>query len=241
MGIARLVLSTAALGLAISVAQPSPAQPGRGKLRPLPGAPDYPAGEARPYPGDPGPGGAIGRPGQPPGKGAVAADRKRIAELRKKRAAGTLTDEEKAEYENIRERMGPPRKQRRERLAELEKKKSEGKLTDEEKAELERIEQIRTQHEALKQKHAERKQSRAKRRLAAKRKALTEFPGLRGGDQAALAEYGKHGQRMAQLERAREVAEAEGRNDLVTRIDKLIAKEQQRHQKWVANHAGGTP
>jgi uncharacterized protein YnzC (UPF0291/DUF896 family) len=241
MGIARLVVSIAALGLAVSVAQPSLAQPGRGKLRPLPGAPDYPGGKTRPYPGDPGPGGAVGQPGQPPGKGPSAANFKRIGELRQKKAAGTLTDEEKAEYENIRQRLGPPRRHRQARLAELEKKKSDGKLTDEEKKELERIEQIRERHEALKQKHAERKQSRAKRRLAAKRKALTESPALRGSDQAALAEYGKHGQRMAMLERAREVAEAEGRDDLVTRIDKLIAKEQQRHQKWVANHAGGTP
>ena len=242
MAIARLMISTAALGLALSVAQPSLAQPGGGKMRPYPGAPGGPAGKMRPYPGATGgPGKKMGGPGQPPGVGDPAERRKRFVELRHRKTVGKLTDEEKAELKKMWKGMGPRRKWRGERLAELEKKESDRKLTADEKQELERIRQVRKRHEALKQKWEERRTSRAKRRRAAKRKALMEFPRLRADDRMALAEYGKHGQRMAMLERARQVAEAEGRDDLVARIDKLIAKEQQRHQKWVAKHAGGTP
>ena len=136
-------------------------------------------------------------------------------------------------------RKGHRREQRRARHAELKQKESDGKLSDGEEQELGKIERVRKRHRALKGKHAKRGKSRIKRRRAARRKALAEFPGLLKNN-SALAEYGKHGQRMAQLERAREVAEAEGLDDLVKRIDKLMAREKERHQKWVAKHKGGT-
>jgi hypothetical protein len=255
MSIARLMVMAGALGLAISVAQQSEAQ--GGKRRPYPGAPGGPGADRRPYPGGPdgpggkqgpgkqGPGKHKGRPGHagpPVGSAAPGAHGRRVAELKQKEADGTLTDEEKAELEQLKQRRqgkAARRAQRRARLAELKQKQADGKLTDEEKKELEKIQQVQQRHQELMRKRGAKAKSRIVRRRAAKRKALKECPRLRNKDQAALAEYGKHGQRMAKLERAREVAQAEGRNELVARIDKLIAKEKERHQSWVAKHAGG--
>ena len=68
-----------------------------------------------------------------------------------------------------------------------------------------------------------------------KKQALTTFPGV-DKNPKARAEFAKHGKRSAMLDRAREVAEAGGRDELVARIDKLLAKEQARHVAWVERH-----
>jgi uncharacterized protein YnzC (UPF0291/DUF896 family) len=182
-------------------------------------------------------------PGKKGGPDEAGPPGKRVAELKQKEKAGTLTEEEKAELGQMKQRrMGKMKRRaaRKARLAELEEKQKAGKLTDEEKAELEKLEKIKKRHAALKGKFAKRAKDRAKRRRAAKRKAMQEFPGLVKNEQARAA-FGKHGMRMARLERAREVAEAEGLDELVARIDKLMEKEKQRHEKWVAKHKAAAP
>ena len=250
MTIVRFLLSTAVLGLAVSVVQPSDAQPGGGKRRPLPGAPG--PGARRALPGDPGPG-ARGPMG-PKGARGDKADKgdkgkkdltpeerkeqvKRMVELKKKQKAGTLTPTEEEELAQMKQRRRGkgPRAKRAARIAELAKKKADGKLTDEETQELAKLEKINERHKKLKKKAADRAKDRMQRRRAAKRMALGHFRHI-DKDQAALAAFGKHGMRMAKLERAREVAEAEGRDDLIKRIDQLLEKEKARHQKWVEKH-----
>jgi hypothetical protein len=160
---------------------------------------------------------------------------KRVAELEEKEKAGTLTEPEKAELERMkqhRQQAKERRGARQARLAELEEKKKAGKLTDEEKAELDKITKIRARYEELQKKHAERRKDRDERRRAAKRAILKDHPKLAKSFEAR-AEFGKHARRMAKLERAREVAETEGREDLVKRVDELISKEKARHQKWL--------
>jgi uncharacterized protein YnzC (UPF0291/DUF896 family) len=163
---------------------------------------------------------------------------KRIAALEEKEKAGMLTDQEKAQLQSLRQRRAHHMKlgeARWARIAELQAKKSSGTLSDGEKAELEKIEKIRQRHAALSQKHAERLKDWAERKRAAKRKAVAAVPGI-ANNAAVRAEFAKHGRRMARLERAREVAEAEGREDFVARVDKLIEKEKARHDRWIAKH-----
>jgi len=252
----RFLLSTAVLGLAVSVVQPSDAQPGGGKRRPLPGAPG--PGAERPLPGDPGrgargpmgPKGAAGDKGDQGDKGDKGdkgkkdltpeerkEQAKRMVELKKKQQAGTLTPSEEEELAQMKQRRRGKghRAERAARLAELEKKKADGKLTDEETQELAKLQKINERHKQLKEKIAERKKDRAERRRASKRVALGQFRNI-GKDQEALAEYGKHGQRLARLERAKEVAQAEGNDELVKRIDQLLQKEKARHEQWVSKH-----
>ena len=57
---------------------------------------------------------------------------------------------------------------------------------------------------------------------------------------AARAELAKHAKRMARLRRSRELAIADGRDDLVKRIDAMISKEQARHQAAMRRHQGGS-
>ncbi len=243
MTIVRFLLSTAVLGLAVSIVQPSDAQPGGGKRRPLPGAPA--PDDRRPLPGasehgghgQMGPKGKHGGPAEAESPEEAAARGKRVAELKKKQKEGTLNVEEEEELAQMKQRRRGkgPRAARTARITELEKKKADGKLSDEEAQELAKLQKINERHKELKQKHAKRNQDRAERRRASKRMALGQFRDI-DKDQEALAAFGKHGQRMAKLERAREVAEAEGRDELVKRIDQLLEKEKARHQKWVEKH-----
>lgn len=245
MTLVRFVLSTGVVGLALLTAQLADAQPGGGKRRPLPGDPGAQPGGGkmrRPLPRAPGgPGGGAKR-GDKAGHGPMGLPGRRLADLKEKEKAGTLTEEEKAELEKMQQQRRSRMKRseaRRERLAELQDKKQSGTLTDEEKSELDKIEKIKERHEALKSKWAEHAKDRTQRRRAARRQAMKEFPGLQK-DAQARAEYGKHASRMAKLERAREVAQADGRDELVARIDKLVAIENARHNKWVETHVAAT-
>jgi hypothetical protein len=127
------------------------------------------------------------------------------------------------------------RQARKQRMAELEEKEKAGGLTDEEKGELEKTRKIQGRFDALRKKHEERAKDRAKRRRASKREAMKHFPGFRKHPKAHH-EFQKHARRLARLERAREVADASGKDDLVARIDKLIEKENARHEKWLEHH-----
>lgn len=180
----------------------------------------------------------MGPPGDGRGPDGDGPAGKRRAELEKKAKDGSLTDEEKSELETLRERgprRGLHRAERIARLKELAEKEKDGALSDEEKAQLDRLKKVQARHDALKKRHAAHKSDRKKRKHEAKRKALKAFPGI-GKHPAAQKEYEKHARRMARLERARDVAAAEERTELVTRIDELIAKEKARHEKWLAQH-----
>ena len=263
MRFGRLLLSIGLVGLAtalggVSLAQPAPApgKPGDAGKPGKPGKPDVPGArppmpEYRPgMPHDPHgmPGHGPGQPGREgwkdqgmpgrPGMGPMGMPGHRFTELVEKEKAGTLTEQERAQLEQLRQVHSKFRAFRELRLArfqELEGKQKAGTLTDEEKGELAKIQAIQQRFEALKQKHIERAKDRAKRRHLAKKKALETFPGA-DKNSVAHAEFAKHGKRTAMLDRAREVAEAGGRDELVARIDKLLEKEQARHAAWVERH-----
>jgi len=78
----------------------------------------------------------------------------------------------------------------------------------------------------LEQLRATRKQRRAAHLAKLKHKwgGLVTHPAVR-------AELKVHAWRMARLDRVRELAAAEDKTDVVARVDKLIAKEQARHDK----------
>lgn len=260
MRLRRLLFSSALVGLAMTLGPTSFAQPEGGKPRPHmgPQAPGAKSGDKRdkgPM-GAPGhgplgkPGGPMGKPGEGrgmPGHGPMGmpgrdpmGHAKRFAELEAKEKAGTLTDEEKAELEKIRSfhaKHQARREARRARFAELQEKEKAGTLTDEEKAELEKITQIRERFTALQKKHIQRMRDRKERRRENRRKLLKAFPSLVHNPEAH-EEFVKHARRVAKLERAREVAEAGGRDELLTRIDKLLEKENARHDDWLAKRKG---
>lgn len=186
-------------------------------------------------------------PGHPSEHGdeGLGKDGQRSSELSKKEKDGTLTEAEKTELEGIRAHSPRGGAARKARTDELEQKQTKGPLTDEEKSELARLQKQKERFEGLKGKHEKRKADREKRRLDSKREALRRFPGYEKNT-AARDEFKKHAQRLAKLERAKDVAEAEERPEVVARIDKLIAKEKERHDKWLTKHAtvapqGGTP
>ncbi len=53
-------------------------------------------------------------------------------------------------------------------------------------------------------------------------------------------ELRRHAERLARLERIKDVAETEKDKDSVEKADKLIAKEKERHDKWIGKHAAAT-
>lgn len=53
-------------------------------------------------------------------------------------------------------------------------------------------------------------------------------------------ELRRHAERLARLERIKDVAETEKDKDSVEKADKLIAKEKERHDKWIGKHATPT-
>lgn len=163
--------------------------------------------------------------------------KKRLEELSKKEAAGTLTDADKKELERLKQfhQRRLTREERKARLNELREKESAGKLTPDEKAELGKVQEIQARHEALEQAAKAREENRKQRVRDAKRHALKEFPKLTQ-DAAATAEYRKHAERLAKLERAKELASADKNSDVVTRIEALLSREKQRHQAWLTKH-----
>jgi hypothetical protein len=60
---------------------------------------------------------------------------------------------------------------------------------------------------------------------------------------ALKQELERHARRVARLTRIKSIAKAENDDDSVTRADKLLAKENDRHDKWIAKFdpKGGTP
>jgi uncharacterized protein YnzC (UPF0291/DUF896 family) len=200
-------------------------------------------------PGKPedGPPGLMGKsPGQPGASGDEkdGNDGQRLSELIQKEKDGALSEAEKTELDGLRAHppmgLGHGRAARKARTEELAQKQSSGKLSDDEKSELERLQKKRDRFDGLEKKHETSKVDRDKRRLDSKRQALKSFPGYEK-NAPARDEFKKHARRLAQLQRAKDVADADERIEQVARIDKLIAKENQRHDTWMAKHAAPPP
>jgi uncharacterized protein YnzC (UPF0291/DUF896 family) len=180
-----------------------------------------------------------GAPGMERREGATPdAKKKHFDELSQKEKDGKLTSDEKKELEKLKKEhhdhgrhLGAVK--RKARIDELTQKGD--KLTDDEKSELARIQKIQSRHEDVDKKAAEKAESRKARSREAKRQALKDAPNV-GKDAAATAEYKKHAERLAKLERAKELATADENNDVVQRVDSLIAQEKQRHQNWLTKN-----
>jgi hypothetical protein len=166
---------------------------------------------------------------------------KKLEELKQKEAAGKLTDDEKKELARLTQfqEHRKSREERKARLAELKQKETDGKLTDDEKKELEKAKQIQARHDELDKRDRDRAETRRQRAREAKRQALKESPKV-ANDAATTAEYKKYAERLAKLERAKELATADQNTDAVSKIDKLIAQETQRHQAWLAKQRAAT-
>lgn len=158
---------------------------------------------------------------------------KRLKELLEKQEAGKLTADEKAELARLKQHPGRHWGiLRRGLLDELEAKEKAGKLSDEEKSDLEKARKIEKRHDEIKKKFAEAAAKRKDRARDAKRQALTEFPKLHE-NAAAVAEYKKHAERLAKLDRAKELATADENTDMVQKVGKLVSAEKARHQAWL--------
>lgn len=180
--------------------------------------------------------GAAGAPGHWGHGQDLKAIGQRLKELTEKEAAGKLTADEKAELARLKHHPGRHFGiLRKGLLAELEAKEKAGKLTDDEKAELEKVRKIESKHEAMKKAFEKKAADRKERVRDAKRKALSEFPQL-SENALAVAEYKKHAERLAKLERAKDLAEADENSEMTQKIDKLISAEKQRHQAWLSKN-----
>jgi chromosome segregation ATPase len=144
-------------------------------------------------------------------------------------------DEKREQRDELKEKHAA----KKERHQELKEKEKAGTLSDDEKAELEQMgkrrDALKAKHAELKAKHAELKKTWKKRRVDARKKVLDKWPNIRKHP-AAVNEMKTHARRMAHLNRAKAVAAAEGRDDLVARIDTLIGKEQARHDRVMKQH-----
>jgi hypothetical protein len=126
------------------------------------------------------------------------------------------------------------------KLADLEAREKAGaKFSAEEKAAYERLKVEREKRRKdLAEADAKKEQDREARRLEAQRQLLARYR-TAATDPAIREEFQRDAQIMAQLKRARDVAQTEGRDDAVTRVDSLIQKETARHTAWLAAHGQG--
>ena len=82
---------------------------------------------------------------------------------------------------------------------------------------------------------AERKE-RAKKDRDELKKKVQEKLANRPMAQAMKEELARHARRVARILRVKEVAQTENDDDAVQRADKLLAKENARHDKWMASY-----
>ncbi len=119
---------------------------------------------------------------------------------------------------------------------ELEEKQRAGALSVAEKQRLAQLQAERQKRYAtLDQSDKVKAESRAQRRNESERQAQERYQAV-AHDPAAQQEFDQNAERVAKLDRAREVAAAEGRDDVVARVDQLLSKEKQRHETWLAAH-----
>lgn len=174
-------------------------------------------------------------------RGPRDAIRLRLEELEKK--GDKLTPEEHQELAKLRaNRHRTPWAARRARYADLKARQDAGTLSAAEQGELQQLQIFENRRASLESTDKVNDDSRQKRAREAKRAALRENPNV-GKDPATTAEFKKHAERMAKLERAAAIASTETDDELLKKINELIGKEQQRHGAWLQKHAaqGGTP
>ena len=182
---------------------------------------------------------SIAQPKHPKAKAAKEKAKERREERKEKREELKEKHKElKEKHKELKEKF----KERKARHNELKKKEEAGELTDDEKEELGKMKKrharLKARHQKLKERHAELRKTWKKRRRAARRKILQKYPNIRKKPKA-VTEMKVHARRMARLKRARAIAEAEERDDLVKKIDSLITKEQARHQRKIDAHTKG--
>jgi hypothetical protein len=198
-----------------------------------PGKPEMDEGK---HPHGPGPGASA--EGEKPSPEAMQARKKHMDELLQKERDKKLTDDEKKELEQLKQDRphhdrGLHGAQRKARIEELKQKGD--KLTADEKTELENAEKAQVRHDEVDKKLKEKAESRKARSREAKRQALKDAPQV-GKDAAVTAEYQKHAERLAKLERAKELASADENAEIAQKIDALIVKENARHQNFLSQH-----
>ncbi len=163
------------------------------------------------------------------------AVRLRLEELEKKGDA--LTPDEQQELAKLREnRHRMPWAARRARYADLKSRQDAGTLSAAEQGELQQLQVFENRRASLESTEKANAENRQKRAREAKRAALHENPSV-GKDPATTAEFKKHAERMAKLERAATIASTESDDELLKKVNELIGKEQQRHGAWLAKHA----
>lgn len=126
------------------------------------------------------------------------------------------------------------RKELREQRKELREDKKE--LREDRKAGADK-EELRDDKKEIREEKKELREARKELRadLKAKREEKRKELRAKWGETLkrpeARAELQVHARRMARLAQARKVAEADGKKELVARIDKLVEKEKARHQR----------
>ncbi|MBK8994885.1 MAG: hypothetical protein IPM35_03920 [Myxococcales bacterium] len=117
----------------------------------------------------------------------------------------------------------------REKRAELKEKIDEKKAAAEDKKDAAK-EEVKEAKKDLKEAWAKLRETRKERRQERREEIKKKWGDLHKHP-AVKAELKVHAWRMARLKRIRAVADAEGKTDTVARVDKLIEKEKERHQK----------
>lgn len=200
------------------------------------------SGQVNDPPGNPGkdrgkPDHAQGGGGARSDGGPLEAVTKQFNELRQKEKDGKLSDGEKKELEQLKQHRDRGRHwgaaKRKARIEELQQKAD--KLTDDEKTELAKARQDQVRHDEVDKKANDKAESRKARSREAKRQAIKDAPNV-GRDAEATAEYKKHAERFARLERAKELANADENGQMVQKIDSLMTRENERHQRWVTKN-----
>ncbi|MRG97283.1 hypothetical protein [Polyangium spumosum] len=136
---------------------------------------------------------------------------------------------------------GPTRREIREQRKELREERKElreekKELREDRKAGADK-EELRDDKKEIREEKKELREARKELRadLKAKREEKRKELRAKWGETLkrpeARAELQVHARRMARLAQARKVAEADGKKELVARIDKLVEKEKARHQR----------
>jgi hypothetical protein len=119
----------------------------------------------------------------------------------------------------------------------LARRDAEGTLSAEERAEFVSMQEQDARFQALGVQDRTQKASRKERSRESKRRLLVEFPNLIA-EPGTTAEYRRHAERVARLERAKAVAAAAQIPNASARIEQLLDREQRRHLAWLARHKG---
>jgi uncharacterized protein YnzC (UPF0291/DUF896 family) len=144
--------------------------------------------------------------------------------------------------EQAKEHRDEKRDEKRETVAErlakynaLKEKEKGGTLTDEEKKDLERLEQhyakVKKNHDMLKTRYEKFKQSFETRRRAQKRSLLRLWGKEMLRKAPVREELELNAKRMARLNRVRDLAQAEVDTEALARINQLVRKERERHER----------